>query len=112
MNLLQALFFPPEQPGGVSSMIPYLQERFRSSRWEMDLFWLPKRIRNKGHEEVIFETFDWTQFGESQIVQKYIQTYRDYLWWTKLRMSKRYDLIHSHHPIAGLAMKKYFQILR
>lgn len=112
MNLLQALFFPPEQPGGVSSMIPYLQERFRSSRWEMDLFWLPKRIRNKGHEEVIFETFDWTQFGESQIVQKYIQTYRDYLWWTKLRMSKTYDLIHSHHPIAGLAMKKYFQILR
>lgn len=108
MNLLQALFFPPEQPGGVSSMIPYLQEKFRSSRWEMDLFWLPKRIRGKGHEEVVFETFDWTQYGESPIVQKYIQTYRDYLWWTKLRMSKSYDLIHSHHPIAGLAMKKVF----
>lgn len=56
MNLLQALFFPPEQPGGVSSMIPYLQERFRSSRWEMDLFWLPKRIRGKGREEIVFET--------------------------------------------------------
>ncbi|MBT2292989.1 glycosyltransferase family 4 protein [Paenibacillus albidus] len=108
MNLLQALFFPPEQPGGVSSMIPYLQERFRSSRWEMDLFWLPKRIRNKGREEIEFETFDWTVYGESPVVQKYIQTYRDYLWWTKLRMSKSYDLIHAHHPIAGLAMKKVF----
>ncbi|MDQ0195905.1 glycosyltransferase family 4 protein [Paenibacillus wynnii] len=108
MNLLQALFFPPEQPGGVSSMIPYLQERFRSSRWEMDLFWLPKRIRNKGHEEILFETFDWTQYAESPIVQKYIQTYRDYLWWTRLRVNKKYDLIHAHHPIAGLAMKKVF----
>ncbi|KGE16502.1 glycosyltransferase family 4 protein [Paenibacillus wynnii] len=108
MNLLQALFFPPEQPGGVSSMIPYLQERFRSSRWEMDLFWLPKRIRNKGHEEILFETFDWTPFAESPIVQKYIQTYRDYLWWTRLRVNKKYDLIHAHHPIAGLAMKKVF----
>ncbi|MFC3748536.1 glycosyltransferase family 4 protein [Paenibacillus sp. GCM10012306] len=108
MKLLQALFFPPEQPGGVSSMIPYLQERFRSSRWEMDLFWLPKRIRGKGHEEVVFETFDWTQYGESQIVQKYIQTYRDYLWWTKLRLSKKFDLIHAHHPIAGLAMKQVY----
>ncbi|MCL6604308.1 MAG: glycosyltransferase family 4 protein [Paenibacillus sp.] len=108
MNLLQALFFPPEQPGGVSSMIPYLQERFRSSRWEMDLFWLPKRIRNKGHEEIVFETFDWTQYAESPVVQKYIQTYRDYLWWTRLRLNKPYDLIHAHHPIAGLAMKKVF----
>lgn len=108
MNLLQALFFPPEQPGGVSSMIPYLQERFRSSRWEMDLFWLPKRIRGKGREEIVFETFDWTQYGESPVVQKYIQTYRDYIWWTKLRMSKSYDLIHAHHPIAGLAMKRIY----
>ncbi|SET01967.1 glycosyltransferase family 4 protein [Paenibacillus sp. NFR01] len=108
MNLLQALFFPPEQPGGVSSMIPYLQERFRSGRWDMDLFWLPKRIRGKGREEVVFETFDWTEYGESPVVQKYIQTYRDYLWWTKLRMSKKYDLIHAHHPIAGLAMKQVF----
>ncbi|NJJ40391.1 glycosyltransferase family 4 protein [Paenibacillus apii] len=108
MNLLQALFFPPEQPGGVSSMIPYLQERFRSSRWEMELFWLPKRIRGKGSDEIVFETFDWTPYGESPVVQKYIQTYRDYLWWTKLRLNKRYDLIHAHHPIAGLAMKKVF----
>ncbi|ETT72808.1 group 1 glycosyl transferase [Paenibacillus sp. FSL R7-277] len=108
MNLLQALFFPPEQPGGVSSMIPYLQERFRSSRWEMDLFWLPKRIRGKGREDIVFETFDWTLYGESQVVQKYIQTYRDYIWWTKLRMSKNYDLIHAHHPIAGLAMKRIY----
>ncbi|WP_019911793.1 glycosyltransferase family 4 protein [Paenibacillus sp. HW567] len=108
MNLLQALFFPPEQPGGVSSMIPHLQERFRSNRWEMDLFWLPKRIRGKGREEIVFETFDWTLYGESPVVQKYIQTYRDYIWWTKLRMSKKYDLIHAHHPIAGLAMKKIY----
>lgn len=108
MNLLQALFFPPEQPGGVSSMIPYLQDRFRSSRWEMELFWLPKRIRNKGREDVVFETFDWTVYGDSPIVQKYIQTYRDYLWWTKLRLSKKYDVIHAHHPIAGLAMKQVY----
>ncbi|AKG34315.1 glycosyltransferase family 4 protein [Paenibacillus durus] len=108
MNLLQALFFPPEQPGGVSSMIPYLQERFRSSRWDMELFWLPKRIRGKGSDEIVFETFDWTPYGESPVVQKYIQTYRDYLWWTKLRLNKRFDLIHAHHPIAGMAMKKAF----
>ncbi|MDT3426901.1 glycosyltransferase involved in cell wall biosynthesis [Paenibacillus forsythiae] len=108
MNLLQALFFPPEQPGGVSSMIPHLQERFRSSRWEMELFWLPKRIRGKGSDEIVFETFDWTPYGVSPIVQKYIQTYRDYLWWTKLRLNKRFDLIHAHHPIAGMAMKKVF----
>ncbi|QWU18083.1 Glycosyltransferase involved in cell wall bisynthesis [Paenibacillus sophorae] len=108
MNLLQALFFPPEQPGGVSSMIPYLQERFRSSRWDMELFWLPKRIRGKGSDEIVFETFDWTPYGESPVVQKYIQTYRDYLWWTKLRLNKRFDLIHAHHPIAGMAMKKVF----
>ena len=56
MKLLQALFFPPEQPGGVSSMIPYLQERFHSSRWEMEMFWSPKRIRNKGQEDPIFHT--------------------------------------------------------
>ncbi|WDH85072.1 glycosyltransferase family 4 protein [Paenibacillus urinalis] len=108
MRLLQALFFPPEQPGGVSSMIPYLQERFNSPRWEMELFSLPKRIRNKGSEEIRFDTFDWTQYGESPIVQKYIQTFRDYLWWIKLRIHKPYDLIHAHHPIAGLAMKKAF----
>lgn len=108
MKLLQALFFPPEQPGGVSSMIPYLQERFHSSRWEMELFWLPKRIRNKGHEEPVFHTFDWKEYEQSPIVQKYIQTYIDYIWWIRLRIQKPYDLIHAHHPIAGLAMKAVF----
>ncbi|WP_037282744.1 glycosyltransferase family 4 protein [Saccharibacillus sacchari] len=108
MRLLQALFFPPEQPGGVSSMIPYLQEKFSSARWEMEIFSLPKRIRGKGREEVVFETFDWTEYGDSPIVQKYMQTYRDYLWWTRLRLQKPYDLIHAHHPIAALAMKTAF----
>jgi glycosyltransferase involved in cell wall biosynthesis len=108
MRLLQALFFPPEQPGGVSSMIPYMQERFSSSRWEMDMFWLPRRIRNKGQEEVVFETFDWTLYKDSEIVQKYIQTYRDYLWWSRMRIQKPYELIHAHHPIAGLALKQLY----
>ncbi|UHA72653.1 glycosyltransferase family 4 protein [Paenibacillus sp. 481] len=108
MKILQALFFPPEQPGGVSSMIPYILEQFRTPNWEMDLFSLPKRIRNKGQEEVVFSTFDWTEYGDSPIVQKYIQTYKDYVWWTKLRLSKPYDLIHAHHPIAGLVMKQLF----
>lgn len=74
----------------------------------MDLFSLPKRIRNKGREDIQFETFDWTPYQDSPVVQKYMQTYRDYLWWTKLRIQKPYDLIHAHHPIAGLAMKKVF----
>ena len=108
MKLLQALFFPPEQPGGVSSMIPYLQDRFHSSRWDMELFWLPKRIRNKGQEEPVFHTFDWKKFEQSTIVRKYIQTYVDYIWWVRLRIQKPYDLIHAHHPIAGLAMKTVF----
>ncbi|MNK23440.1 Alpha-D-kanosaminyltransferase [compost metagenome] len=108
MKLLQALFFPPEQPGGVSSMIPYLQERFNPPHWEMDIFSIPKRIRSKGTDQVKFHTFDWTEFGDSAVVQKYIQTYRDYLWWTKLRIQRPYDLIHAHHPIAGLAMKEIF----
>lgn len=108
MKLLQALFFPPEQPGGVSSMIPYMQERFSSSRWEMEMFWLPKRLRNKGKEDVVFDTFDWTQYAESEIVQKYIQTYRDYLWWSRMRMQHSFELIHAHHPIAGLALKQVF----
>lgn len=108
MKLLQALFFPPEQPGGVSSMIPYLQDRFHSSRWDMDMFWLPKRIRNKGQEEPIFHTFDWKEYEQSSVVRKYIQTYVDYIWWIRLRIQKPYDLIHAHHPIAGLAMKTVF----
>lgn len=108
MKLLQALFFPPEQPGGVSSMIPYLQDRFDPPEWEMELFSLPKRIRMKGSDPVVFHTFDWREFEGSPIVQKYIQTYRDYLWWTKLRIKDTYDLIHAHHPIAGLVMKEVF----
>nr|WP_245339256.1 glycosyltransferase family 4 protein [Paenibacillus shirakamiensis] len=89
-------------------MIPYMQERFNPPHWEMELFSIPRRIRSKGKDPVEFHTFDWTVYEESPIVQKYIQTYRDYLWWTKLRIQKRYDLIHAHHPIAGLAMKQVF----
>ncbi|MFC0211129.1 glycosyltransferase family 4 protein [Paenibacillus chartarius] len=108
MNILQALFFPPEQPGGVSSMVPYVQERFQRMGWEMEMFSLPKRIRNKGSEEVGFETFDWKVYAGHPVVDKYIQTYKDYVWWTKLRIRKSYDLIHAHHPIAALVMKKLF----
>lgn len=109
MNILQALFFPPEQPGGVSSMVPHIGERFRKLGWEMELFSLPKRIRNKGNEEVEFETFDWRQYAGHPIVDKYIQTFKDYVWWVKLRLAnQQYDLIHAHHPIAALAMKRHF----
>lgn len=108
MNILQALFFPPEQPGGVSSMIPYILDRFQAPHWEMELFSLPKRIRGKGSEEITFRTFDWTDYEQSDIVRKYMQTYRDYLWWTKLRLTKKYDLIHAHHPIAALVMKQVY----
>ncbi|TJY41366.1 glycosyltransferase family 4 protein [Cohnella pontilimi] len=109
MNILQALFFPPEQPGGVSSMVPYIRERFRKIGWEMELFSLPKRIRNKGSDEVVFSTFDWTAYAGNPIVDKYIQTFKDYIWWTKLRLSsQKFDLIHAHHPIAALAMKRIF----
>ncbi|GFN33877.1 glycosyltransferase family 4 protein [Paenibacillus xylaniclasticus] len=108
MNILQALFFPPEQPGGVSSMVPYIQERFNRAGWTMELFSLPKRVRNKGQETVTFETFDVHQFAGSPIVDKYLQTYRDYLWWTRMRIKRRYDVIHAHHPIAALVMKQLF----
>lgn len=109
MNILQALFFPPEQPGGVSSMVPYVRERFRRIGWEMELFSLPKRIRNKGQGDIVFDTFDWQLYAGNEIVNKYMQTYKDYLWWTKLRLSgQRFDLIHAHHPIAALAMKRVF----
>lgn len=111
MNILQALFFPPEQPGGVSSMVPYIQERFNKLGWNMELFSLPKRVRGKGNEAFSFETFTPDE-GElaSAIVQKYLQTYKDYLWWTRMRMrdAKPYDLIHAHHPIAALVMKQLF----
>ncbi len=109
MNILQALFFPPEQPGGVSSMVPYIGERFRKMGWEMELFSLPKRIRNKGREDLEFETFDWRPYAGHAVVDKYMQTYKDYVWWTKLRLSgQKFDLIHAHHPIAALSMKRIF----
>jgi glycosyltransferase involved in cell wall biosynthesis len=108
MNILQALFFPPEQPGGVSSMIPYIQERFTKLGWGMELFSLPKRIRGKGTEDVEFQTFDWKQYAGNSVVDKYIQTYKDYIWWTQMRFHKKVDLIHAHHPIAALAMKQLF----
>jgi glycosyltransferase involved in cell wall biosynthesis len=109
MNILQALFFPPEQPGGVSSMVPYIKERFRKIGWEMELFYLPKRIRRKGQDDIRFDTFDWQPMAGHEIVDKYVQTLRDYIWWTKLRLSgQRFDLIHAHHPVAALAMKRIF----
>lgn len=108
MKILQALFFPPEQPGGVSSMVPYIQERFIKKGWDMELFSLPKRVRSKGTEDVEFHTFDWKKYAGNPIIDKYIQTYKDYIWWTKLRMKGSFDLIHAHHPIAGLAMKHVF----
>jgi glycosyltransferase involved in cell wall biosynthesis len=108
MNILQALFFPPEQPGGVSSMVPYIREQFLEKGWEMELFSIPKRVRSKGTESVAFATFDWTQYAGNMIVDKYIQTYKDYVWWTRLRIKKSYDLIHAHHPIAALVMKQLF----
>lgn len=108
MNILQALFFPPEQPGGVSSMVPYIQEPFQEKGWDIELFSLPKRVRLKGSEDVRFETFDWLAHAGNPIVDKYMQTYKDYVWWTRMRMRKSYDLIHAHHPIAGLVMKQLF----
>jgi glycosyltransferase involved in cell wall biosynthesis len=108
MIILQALFFPPEQPGGVSSMVPYILDRFNKKGWEMELFSLPKRIRGKGIEDVEFSTFDWRQYAGNPVVDKYIQTYKDYVWWTKLRLRKKYDVIHAHHPIAGLVMKQLY----
>lgn len=108
MNVLQALFFPPEQPGGVSSMIPYVTERFNRMGWGMELFYIPKRVRGKGADEIDFHTFDWRAYAGHPVVDKYIQTLKDYLWWTKLRIHRKYDVIHAHHPIAGIVMKKLF----
>ncbi|SFD56200.1 Glycosyltransferase involved in cell wall bisynthesis [Paenibacillus catalpae] len=108
MNILQALFFPPEQPGGVSSMVPYIQERFLKLGWQMELFSLPKRVRGKGQEDFVFETFDVTPFLGDPIVDKYLQTMRDYIWWTRLRLKRSYDIIHAHHPIAALVMKQLY----
>lgn len=109
MRILQALFFPPEQPGGVSSMVPYIQERFaKKTGWEMELFSLPKRIRGKGSGEVNFTTFDWAAYAGNPIVDKYMQTYKDYIWWTRMRLKEPFDLIHAHHPIVAIAMREVF----
>jgi glycosyltransferase involved in cell wall biosynthesis len=89
-------------------MVPYIQEAFTDKGWEMELFSLPKRVRSKGAEDVAFETFDWRPFAGNPIVDKYMQTYKDYVWWTRMRIRKSYDLIHAHHPIAGLVMKQLF----
>jgi glycosyltransferase involved in cell wall biosynthesis len=108
MNILQALFFPPEQPGGVSSMVPYIQEKFIQLGWRMDLFYIPKRVRSKGTDTIAFSTFDWRSFAGNEVVDKYIQTYKDYVWWAKRRLNRSYDLIHAHHPIACLVMAEMF----
>jgi glycosyltransferase involved in cell wall biosynthesis len=109
MNILQALFFPPEQPGGVSSMVPYIQEKFLQMNWKMDLFSLPKRIRGKGTDEFAFTTFDWTIYRGRPIVEKYMQTLKDYYWFAQMRLrNSSYDIIHAHHPIAALIMKRLF----
>lgn len=89
-------------------MIPYIQERFLKIGWQMELFSLPKRVRGKGQEEVVFETFDHTIYSGNAIIDKYMQTYKDYVWWTKLRIKKPYDIIHAHHPIAALVMKQLY----
>ncbi|WP_309123318.1 glycosyltransferase family 4 protein [Paenibacillus sp.] len=108
MNVLQALFFPPEQPGGVSSMVPYVQERFVRMGWGMELFSIPKRVRGKGTGSFEFATFDWRRYAGVPIVDRYMQILKDYEWWTKLRVKGNYDVIHAHHPVAALVMKKLF----
>jgi len=89
-------------------MVPFMLDRFNKRGWEMELFFLPKRIRGKGTEEVQFSTFDWQAYAGNRVVDKYIQTFKDYIWWTKLRIQQSYDLIHAHHPIACLVMKRLF----
>ena len=74
----------------------------------MDLFSLPKRVRGKGQDEISFTTFNYADYTGNKLVDRYIQTYKDYVWWTKLRMKKSYDIIHAHHPIAALVMKQLF----
>ncbi|UOF91455.1 glycosyltransferase family 4 protein [Fodinisporobacter ferrooxydans] len=108
MAILQALFFPPDEPGGVSSMIPNIMHRMQEDNWKMELFYLPKRLRRKGKEEVPFETFDPAPYQESPIIERYLQTIKDYVWWTRLRIHERYSLIHCHHPLVAIAMKHVF----
>lgn len=108
MKILQALFFPPEQPGGVSSMVPYITEGFKQADWNMELFSLPKRIRGKGQDDIHFYTFDYSLYAGNALIEKYIQTYRDYLWWARMRLQGQYDIIHAHHPLVALTMKRLF----
>ncbi|MFD2116272.1 glycosyltransferase family 4 protein [Paenibacillus yanchengensis] len=108
MKILQALFFPPEQPGGVSSMVPYITEGFKQADWNMELFSLPKRVRGKGQDDIHFYTFDFAAFAGNPLIEKYVQTYRDYLWWARMRLQGEYDIIHAHHPLVALTLKRLF----
>jgi glycosyltransferase involved in cell wall biosynthesis len=108
MKVLQALFFPPEQPGGVSSMIPYIMDRFVKLDWQMELFYLPKRVRDKGREDISFASFSTDDYAGIPVVDKYLQTIRDYIWWVRMRIKDEYDLIHAHHPIPALVFRKLF----
>lgn len=108
LRIVQALFFPPEQPGGVSSMVPFLTERFVSLGWQAELFWLPKRLRQKGQESISWRTMMLTEAHHAPIIQKYVQTMRDYAWWANMRLREPVDLIHAHHPIAALVLKRQF----
>lgn len=89
-------------------MIPHLLEKFNKRGYEMDLFFLPKRLRGKGHEDVQFSTFDPFKYAGNTIVDKYLQTLKDYIWWSRMRLTKPYDLIHAHHPIAVLALREIY----
>src|ERR1700730_12789390 len=105
MKVLQALFFPPEQPGGVSSMIPNVMRKMVAldEQWDMELFSLPKRIRKKGKEMPPFLTIDLDLYKESPIIEKYLQTLQDYIWWIRMRIKGTFDLTHCHHPLVALA---------
>lgn len=89
-------------------MVPYVQERFVRMGWNMELFSIPKRVRGKGTGPFEFATFDWTPYKGVPVVEKYVQILKDYEWWTRLRVKGSYDVIHAHHPVAALVMKKLF----
>lgn len=89
-------------------MVPYIKEGFKELGTEMELFSLPKRVRGKGQDDIRFHTFDVSEYTGNTLVEKYMQTYRDYLWWSRMRIQKSYDIIHAHHPIVALTMKRLF----
>lgn len=90
-------------------MVPYMLEKFNKRGFEMELFYLPKRLRGKGTEEIQFLTLNPANYIGNDIVDKYLQTFKDYLWWSRMRLNGRtFDLIHAHHPIAALAMKTLY----